>query len=145
MQSITTTDYKAKLTTLFTDFCKKATTAVTGGNYAGAVALVDGARELVVALQGQPTPRRAGRPRKQVAAASETTQEMNDEQFIAWLETQASPVPAAIALTKTGWTFNRLNLRGGVLAKSGKIAIDGRGKNKIFRTIPQREQTQQAA
>lgn len=147
MQSTTVTNYQSRIATIFNDFCKKAGAAVTGGNYLGAQAFVDGARELLVVLQGQPGPKRPGRPPREAAAAAsnEMTEKMNDEQFVAWLGTQASPVPFEIALHKTGWSSSRLNLRGGVLDKAGRIIIEGKGKNKLFRPIAQPERQQQAA
>jgi hypothetical protein len=69
MQSTTTTNYRAKIATVAGDFLKKASAAITGGNFTTAEVLCESAGDLLATMRTKTvaTPGR-GRPRKAASA-----------------------------------------------------------------------------
>jgi hypothetical protein len=160
MQSTTTTNYRTKIATVAGDFLKKASAAITGGNFATAEVLCESAGDLLATMRTNTVSPGRGRPRKTVSVAAPGTaktetgaaiasraadgaaEKMTDDQFASWLGTQAAPISRNVALATTGWSSQRLNLRGGLLEKAGRIIIQGttKAKNQTFQSASEKHQ-----
>jgi hypothetical protein len=119
MQSTSTTNYRTRIATLAGDFLKKASTAITGGDFGTAQVLCESAGDLLAATRTKTVAStRRGRPRKPVteSEAGKEAQAGNGagekaKPNLPAILAASGPMTREQVLKATGWAPQAANLQ----------------------------------